>query len=216
MGSAYSNTVAVTVGAPETAVILACTPENTTRGNDLISQNVLAWNAIGSYTYQVFRQINNGGYDQISSLTGSISGYLDFDLADAFQQGQYDYYVLVLSGSTIVATSNIASVTWPRGDENPLELEVAQSSYFQASTFYHLNTLTWNDIDAATYTVFRKINQGLPVSITQVGGAVLTYADEGIADSPSFPAGTYEYYVLAADYNNAPIATSPTESVTWT
>src|ERR1700685_3832987 len=148
MGSATSNIATATVVGAGTNVILSCTPENTTRGNDLISQNVLAWNAIGSYTYQVFRQINNGGYDQIASLTGVISGYLDFDLADAFPPGQFDYYVLVLSGATIVATSNIASVTWPHGDENPLELEIAQSSFTQGSTVYNVNTLTWNAIHA--------------------------------------------------------------------
>lgn len=216
MGSAYSNIVQMPV-MPPLGVVLAVTPA-TSGANDAIEySNTLLWNAIGASSQEVWRQINNGGYTRIAAaLSGSATTFVDQATAAGFAQGQYDYYVRELdSDGNQIAVSNIGSVTWPRGDENPLQLELVGTSNVQQSTVYHLNTLTWNDMGAATYTVYRQINSGGFDTITQVGDATFMYEDEGIADSPSFPAGLYQYYVIAEDWNGVPIAQSATASLTW-
>ena len=214
MGSAYSNIVQTSPDLPLSELVLSVTPVSTSVAEEPISQNILAWGAYGAATgYQVFRQINNGGYVLLAS-PGS-NAYIDEAVALSFAPGQYQYYVVALDDATVLATSNVASVTWPHGDENPLQLAITQSTSLEQSTVYATNALTWNDVGAYTYTIFRAINGKGFDSITQVGDASFSYADEGIKDSPSFPAGNYAYYVLAADYQGIPIASSPIQTVSW-
>lgn len=210
MGSAYSNIVQATVAGSASTILLSATPQSTTGGNnEPVSQNVLAWNAVDIYSYDIYRQINNGGYSLIGTVDGELGGtYTDSAFAEGFPRGQFDYYVEALGGAVVLGTSNVASVTWPQGDENPLELAIAKSTNGQGQS---VNTLTWNDIDAATYSVFRANPSNLPVQIAQLASGVFTYVDTA---ATTF-SGTYQYYVLAADYDNAPIAQSPTVFVTW-
>jgi hypothetical protein len=90
---------------------------------------------------------------------------------------------------------------------------VVQDTYRQGGFNFNANDLTWNDIGADHYDVWRNLNSA-GFAFLATSGDPADYADAGLANS--WVLGTYEYFILAKDSGNNTIATSNTEGTTWT
>lgn len=112
MGSAYSNVVQVTSGAPG-LILQAIVQSSPVVGGVLQSQNALTWDPIEPDHFEVWRQVAGGGFAFLATVPGVQHTFNDFGPASSWQKVEYDYFVLAKDGSnTTLVQSNTESTSW--------------------------------------------------------------------------------------------------------
>jgi hypothetical protein len=203
--------IACTTDAGASTTFAGCAPPaapalTITAGDNLAS---LSWTAVGSSTYDVFRNETgcNAGFTKIASGTSATA------LTDTAVANGLTYYYQVTAfpagnescastPSTCVAVSPVAAPCVPPAAPASLTATAGTGSV----------ALSWAAVSGAgEYHVLRSTVSGGPY--TQVGvasGASTSFTDSGLA------AGTYFYVVRAANSGTCESGNSPQASATVT
>lgn len=117
MGSAVSNTVPVVVPSGPALVLSAVTHSTFVQGGHLFNQNNFHFNSVGADHYEIWHQLNGGGFTLYNTLFGPFFPPIntgEAGLALSWVNGTYDYFILAKdAGGATLATSNTSSTTWP-------------------------------------------------------------------------------------------------------
>jgi hypothetical protein len=204
-----SNIVTL-VGAAPLVLTASSTQSTTGAGAGANNNNNLSWNALApAASYDVFRQINGGGYVLIGNTP--VNSFQDSGPAQNWTLGEYDYQIVAITaGGSIVATSNVTTQVW----SVTLTAASSQGSFNVGPIAFNRNTVTWNVIPEATeYKVYKQFNGGgYTLLATLFPNVPQSYQDAALASS--WQSGEYDYQVFA--YAGATlIATSNVTSQTW-
>jgi hypothetical protein len=204
------HSIACTTDAGASTTFAGCTPPASptlsVTGGD--NSATVSWSAVGSSTYDVFRNESgcNAGFTKIASGTSATS-LVNTDVADGLT---YYYQVTAFpSGNEACASlpSTCISVTPATG---PCIPPASAPASLTATPGSGTVALSWAAVTGASeYHVLRSTTTGGPY--TQIGVATgTTFTDSGLAS------GTYFYVVRAANSVTCESGNSPEASATVT